>query len=396
MKLKIFLPIIFFSFILSGCKILNQHSTELPNYNSRSISNLIIKAINGDTLSNQKLGNFTDLSLPALNIYNSFSVDSIKAGKKKYYLALITFPNPIYNRFAIYDTALNQYLIDKSLNGYIIDTVIYINGKNLVKVSENFRTKNILTLNRMSLYQITDSSANLIFRSFTRLIEPKAEYSQEITDFSDDRIITNLSSNINSPISNKSDVFIFNYTKMEYISPNGIFDNFAKNEIENFKVKNEQPEIKDKNTYYASVGIDIGLDTIKTTGNTKDSKGYSLTLPDNNWKVLHDFAITGFVNKEFKGTRYLNEIIGASISVILIPSQDSAEMFENYHLDNITKGKYKVRYSDKVLFRKDFVQFFEFTCSDKKYILILQASKHTYDEFKTMYQGIINSFTIDC
>ncbi len=396
MKQKIIFIITIIGLFFSGCRLLNQPKPLTPNYNSASIAKLIIKAVNGDTLSNKMLGYFTDLSLPVMNNYNSLSVDSMTIRNKKFYLVLVSFPNPIYNRFAIYDSALNLYLKDKSLNGYVKDTVIKINKKKFVKVSENFLTRDILTLNRLSLYEVNDTSARLIFRAFTQLIEPKAEYNQRITDFSDDRIITNLSSNVDSPISNKSDVFIYDYSKLKYLSPNNIFDNFVKEQIDNLNNKVEQPEIKDTSTFYSSVGIDINLDTIKTTGNTKDSQGYTLTLPDNNWKVLHDFTITDLVKKDFKGTRYVNDIIGANISVILIPPEDSTEMFENYPLKNISKGKYLVRYSDKIKSRKDFIQYFELSCGAKKYILILRASKYTYGEFKSMYQDIINSFSIDC
>ncbi len=396
MKQKIILTILFTSLLLSGCSLFNQPKTQIHPYNSVSISDLIIKAINGDSVSNKMLGNFTDLSLPLMTNYNSLSIDSMINQGKKYYLALISFPNPIYNRFAIYDSALNLYLKDKSLNGYIEDTVITVNGKKFIKVTENFLTKDILTLNRLSLYQVSDTSARLILRIFTELAEPKAKYYQRITDFSDDRIITSLSGNVESPISNKSDVYIYDYSRMEYKSTGNIFDNFINKQIAGYKHKVEQPEIKDKSTFYSSVGIDIGLDTIKTTGNTRNSQGYSLTLPDNNWKTLHDFTVTDLVKKDFKGTRYINDIIGANISVILIPTQDSTEMFEKYPLKNVSEGKYKVRYSDKIPSSKDFIQYFELSCGAKKYILILRASKYTYDEFKPMYQGIINSFTIDC
>ena len=396
MKQKIVFTITIIGLLFSGCRLLNKPKLRTTNYYSGSIYKLILKAVNGDTISNKMLGDFADLSLPVMNNYNSLTVDSMINGNNKFFLALISFPNPIYNRFAVYDSALNLYLKDKSLNGYIRDTVIEINGKRYIKLSESFLTQDILTLNRVSFYLVNDTSARLIFRTFTKLIEPKAEYDQKITGFSDDRIITDLSSNADSPISNKSDVFAYNYSKMKYLSPNNIFDNFVKEQIDNFKHKVEHPEIKDKSTFYSSVGIDIGLDTIKTTGNTRDSQGYTLTLPDNNWKVLHDFTITGIVKKARKGTRYVNDIIGANISVMLIPPQDSTEMFENFSLKNISEGRYKVRYSDKIPSRKDFIQYFELSCGDKKYILVLRASKYTYDEFKSMYQGIINSFTIDC
>ncbi|HUX60908.1 MAG TPA: hypothetical protein VMV32_06320, partial [Ignavibacteriaceae bacterium] len=115
-----------------------------------------------------------------------------------------------------------------------------------------------------------------------------------------------------------------------------------------------------------------------------------------NWRTLKDVGITSFLKRGVKGTEYINETIGASISVITIPLADSAEMLINYNLDKSTKGKYLVRYSGKIELKKDFVQFFEYTCGTKKYLLILQASKYTYEQYKDMFQNIINSFAINC
>ncbi len=396
MRQKKIIPILFFSFLLTSCSLFNRSNFQTAEFHSDGLKKLILRAIEGDTTANKALNYFTDPRLPVNNDYSSLEVDSLTlTSGKKYFTVLIGFSNPIYNRFAVYDSTLRLYLIDRSLNGYLNDTILKIGSRKLIKVSESFTSKDTLSVKRISLFQVNDSSAGLIFRAFTQLIELKKEFNQTITEISDDRIKTELSSTKNSPIANKADIFLYNYSKMKYLSENNIFDNFVIDEIKNFGDKSEKPEIIDVKSMYASAGIDIALDTIKTTGNTKDKLGYTLTLPEN-WKTLKNLALTEFLNKEFNGTRYLNDEIGASISIIMIPVQDSAEMFIKYKLKFTTLGKYKVRYSDKIQMRKDFVQFFEYSCGTKKYILILNASKFTYEKYKDIYQNIINSFTIDC
>ncbi len=390
--------IIFFTFLflIPGCSLFNKYKESSKNYYTSDIKNLIHNAISGDTAANKKLGNFTDLNIPANTDFNSFSVDSVIINSgKKYYLALIGFPNPIYNRFAVYDSTLRLYLLDKSLNGYLIDSILNLNKRKIVRVSESFISKDTLKVNRLSLFLISDSTAKLVFRTFTKLVEPKNKFTQTVTEFNSDRIRTEMESTKESEISNKADVFLFDYDKSKYISTNNIFDNFVTNQIRNFNLKPEKPEITDLKSFYASVGIDINVDTLKTTSNTKDRLGYTLTLPDN-WRTIRNLSITDYLKDATAGTKYMNDQIGSSISVIMIPPEDSAEMYINYKLNNQTNGKYKVRFSDKIPMRKDFVQFFEFSCGSSKYILILTASKYTYDEYKQIFQSIINSFTIDC
>ncbi|MCL5029244.1 MAG: hypothetical protein M1480_09530 [Bacteroidetes bacterium] len=390
--------IILFAFLLiiSGCSLFNKTKETSNIYYSSGIENLILKAIGGDTTANKSLGYFTDLNLPLNSNYNDFSVDSlIISSGKKYFLALISFPNPIYNRFAVYDSTLRLYILDKSLNGYLDDSVFNLNKQKMVRVSERFISKDTLKVHRVSLFLIGDSTARLAFRTFTKLAEPKIEFSQTVTEINVDRIRTEMNSSKESEISNKADVFLFDYSKKKYISSSKIFDNFVINQIRNFDLKPDKPEITDLKSFYASVGIDIDVDTLKTTANTNDRLGFTLTLPDN-WRTIKNLTIADYLKKEIVGTKYLNEQIGASISVIMIPPDDSAEMYVKYNLKFQTSGKYKVRYSDKIPMRKDFVQFFEFSCNDNKYILILTASKYTYETYKDIFQSIINSFTIDC
>jgi len=265
----------------------------------------------------------------------------------------------------------------------------------------------------MTLYGITDTSAFIAFRSYVRLSEPAqagrppVEFNQQIVSFSADRIITALSSTQNSPLSNKTDLFLYDFKSCRYTSSNlptpegmsgqagNIFDNFVINQINNYNNTPDKPEITDKKSLYGSVGIDLGVDTIKNTGNIKSKSGYNLTLPDN-WKSLNNLTVQDYLKKGIEGTKYINEVIGASIFIAALPPGDSAENYVNYKFNNSTAGKYLVKYIDKIISRKDFVQIFEYTCGLKKYLLILTASKYTYEQNKNDYQAIINSFVINC
>ncbi len=390
-----FIAIIILSiFLLPSC--FNQHKkTYQSNLTGDLLKELTLKAMTGDKNANSTLKGLFDLSLPLNNGFNSFLIDSIfSMNRHKYYYLLISFPNPIYNRFAVYDSTFNLYLIDKSLNGYLNSDLINEQNQTFLSVKENFRSKEDFKLDRINYFMFTDSSVSLAFSTFIKAITPKNIYTQSINKFSNDRIITTISSNKYSSINGNSDVFLFNYKNNKFISINNVFTNFIENQIRAFNQDPLTTEITDYNSALKSVGIDPGFDTVKSTSNLTNMEGYSITLPDK-WKTLKNIEITDFLKHDLKGSRYISEYLGTTISIAKIPNSDSAEMYISYNLNNETSGKYRVRYSDKIELKKDFVQFFEYSYGQKKYILILQASKYTYLQYKNIYQSIINSITID-
>ncbi len=394
--MKRILTIIISILLVSGCSFLNKNKTQNISFNSITLRALIAKAVNGDTSADKKLNDLVNLNFPINSNYNLFRMDSLRIQSgKKFYLVLLNYPNPVYNRFAIYDSTLRLYLIDKSLNGNLYESVLNVNGISFVKIIEDFISKDTLNITRLSLYKIDYNSAKMVFRDFIMLKEPKEEFTQKITEITADRIMTEMTSSKKSSINNKGDAFAFNYSLQKYVSPNNVFYNFVIDRIKSFKHSPEKPEITDKKSMYASIGIDLNLDTLKNAGNTKDTKGYTLTLT-NNWKSINNIVITSYLIKHLKGIRYTNEVLGASISVVMIPPQDSAEKYTGYRLKNLSKGKYTVRYSDKIISGANFIQYFEYSCGMKKYILILSAPRFTYNKYKNKYQAIINSFTIDC
>lgn len=382
--------------IFAGCNLFNGGKNSPKEVNSYGLTKLVLNALSGDSISNEILSGLIDLKIPVNKSFNNIQIDSIRTNSgKRFYAVLIEYPNPLYNRFAVYDLILKSYIIDKSLNGNLSISIDSLTGYKTLTITENFISKDILSLQRVSLYIVNDTSVNLAFRSFSKLTTPDNIFTQTISGISDGRIKTDLNSSKPSAIQNKADVFLFDYNQKKFISTNNVFDNFVKQQVNNLKHEVEKPEIIDMKSAMLSVGIDLSVDTIKSTANTKDTEGFALTLTDN-WHAIRNFSMDDLFTQKIIGTRFINQEIGASISVVKIPPADSAEMYVDYKLINSSAGKYKVRYSDKILMRKDFIQCFEFTCQAKKYLLIMQASKYTYDQYKNIFSTIIDSFTIDC
>ena len=396
-KMKnILFTILFTSLIISGCRLSNQVKNNFIRVNGKSLKTLVEKAVNGDTLSNNNLNNLINLNFPVNNNFILFNIDSVKTfNGKKYYLVLLNNSNPVYNRFAVYDSLLNCYLIDKSLNGYLYESVLDIDNIKFVKLTENFNSKDVLALNRISLYRINSDSVSLAFKDFTKLIENGVIYTQTITSITPDFIRTILNSTAASPISDRQDVFYFNNENKRYISSAATFYNFVKKKVSDFNYNFQRPQIIGRKSMLAAVSSNLSLDTIKTTSNTKDIQGFSLTLTDN-WETLRNRIIPEYLSKSSRGTIFFNKVLESSIYVIVIPKKDSAEMFIRRKLTRSVSGKYRIRFSDKITSGKYFVQYFEYSCGFKKYLLILKTYRDTYTEDRNIYQAIINSFKIDC
>ena len=358
------------------------------------LKEIVMKAINGERIYNDSLGGLIDYSLPQNSNFNAIKIERIITPVNKTFFALlIEYPNPVYNRFAVYDAALHLILMDKSLNGKIGLKTFNINNRQFIETDESFLSKDILGISRVSFYRI-DSTVTLGFRAFTTFTTPENEYYQIITEISPDRIKTNLASIKRSLISDKSEIFIFDDKQKKYLSQNNTFMNFIKEQVSAFKRAAEKPEITDENSVLQSVGITKEADTIKTASNKISKSGYYLTI-DERWKEIRDIGLYGFANK-LRGDKYYNPIMGANIFIAQIPGKDSAEVFVKNRLLNVTQGKYRVRFTNKIEQRKFYVQYFEFSCGEKKYLMIFEASKYTYEKYKTTYQDIINSFVMEC
>ena len=124
-----------FSLFITGC-FKKPENNNLPLSN-KILENTVLRAIKGVKAANDSLSNLIDYSLPLNSDYNQLSIDSTLFNKNRVlFTLLITYNNPLYNRFAVYNTNLEAELIDKSLNGYIYKEKIYINVNNYLKLSE--------------------------------------------------------------------------------------------------------------------------------------------------------------------------------------------------------------------------------------------------------------------
>ena len=97
-----------------------------------------------------------------------------------------------------------------------------------------------------------------------------------------------------------------------------------------------------------------------------------------------------------EGVRYINDKIGATITIIQLPERSTASQFVKYKFGKPTKGDYRVRRTKIIESGKNFIQFFEHSCANKTFILLLQTPKYTYDKNKQTYNEIVTSFFIEC
>ena len=383
--------ITFFILYFAGCNY-SAKDYPKPQLTENKLKEFAAFAINGERNYNDTLSGLIDYSLPVNSNFNDLKIDKIHTPlNKNIFSILVEYPNPAYNRFAVYDSSLNLLLMDKSLNGVLRMKTITINNLFLIEVDESFLSKDVIGLNRVSLYKV-DSLVNLCFREYTCMTSNDNKYFQNISEITPDRIRTDLSSNKSSFISNKSEIFTYNITLKKYLSPDQIFFSFIKDKVNSIIRTSDRPEITDEKSVLQSIGITKDADTIKTASNISAKAGYSLTLTEG-WREIRDVSQIGLSDK-LRGSKYYHQESGASIFVAPISINDSAETYVKTKLDHIVQGKYKVRTSDKIEQGKYFIQYFELSFESVRYLLIFETSKYTYDNFKAMYTDIINSFEI--
>lgn len=205
------------SLFVFGCSNPIKKETP-PSLSETTLKTIAIKAINGERIYNDSLSGLIDYSLPINSNFNDLKTIRIVTPVNKIFFALLLqYPNPAYNRFAVYDSSLYLILIDKSLNGNIDLKTIYINNQQFIETDESFLTKDIVELNRVSLYK-TDSTVTYRFRAYTKFTTSNNQYYQIITEISPNRIKANLTSTKPSIISNKSEIFTYDDNKKNILA----------------------------------------------------------------------------------------------------------------------------------------------------------------------------------
>ncbi len=373
--------------LFSSCDLIRNGNTS-KNLN---LAKVIPEIIAGKDTTDQKLLILRDKIFPAADNPNSILIDTITVKRFKYYTALAEYPNPLYNRFVILDSDYNVLLLDKSLNGNLTQVPIINNGKQFIKVEENFISKGILELKRLSLYSIEDSGiANLAFRSFIMLKEPGAIYNQEILKFDQKEIRTKINNSGSGKLITEQDTFLFDNSTKRYLSKKTVFDSLVTSEIDKINSETDKPQIIDRNSLLKQMGVVI-------KDKTTEHKMGNFSLPlTSEWNEIDNVKIISLLRKPMDGTKFINNHYGAEISIIRIPQNSSTENLIKYPLGNVSSGNYTVRFSEKISGGKYFYQFFEYSCENEKYLLILQTLKTTYDTYKPDYQNLINSFSMEC
>ncbi|GAB6282258.1 MAG: hypothetical protein STSR0008_10020 [Ignavibacterium sp.] len=396
-SLKFLLAIILL-LIYSSCQFIKNEN----NLTKEKLEELIYSAAAGNKTSNDSLQNLFDLNLPNPTEINDLNIDSLSVEGKKFYSVLIEFPNPIYNRFAVYDSSYKLYILDKSLNGYLSLQKNNQKDFSYFLIKENFNTQNIIQLNRKSIYLMKKDSVYLAFRNFTSYDDGKIILTQKINDIQPDYIETNISTK-NFVTKKNKNLFFFDKQLNKYIS-NSNYNDMVSNQTSYFDslvinlVKSKAPKTKNSLIYnevssLISCGIKTSNDSIQKYNNFKNvNEQYSLFVPID-WKILKETKLSNHINQILNGTRLLYSD-SSIISIVKINPIYNAEDYLNYKLANAVKGKYLVRYSDKIQLDNKYVQFFEISFFNLKYLIIFECPISSYEKNKQIYENIINSFSI--
>lgn len=384
-----------FSILFYCCS--NHNETQRELFSLKKAEKLILSAAFGNNTANDSLSKLFDLSLPIPKILNKISFDSIIIPKKqKLYSVLIEFPNPIYNRFAIFDTNYNFYLIDKSLNGHLTLNKLSDLNISFFEVIEDFMSKDIIKLKRRNLYLINKDTVSPALKSFASYEDGKIKIVQSIFEINENNILTSITPYSNLKLNFSSDNFLFDKKNNSYSSINNYFDKYINDLIINTKGNNSKPQIIDKISALKSVGVQTSVDSVNKYNNFKNKNDrFSINLPDG-WKSQKNIMLAKHLNKPMRGTALINTSQKALFYIIPLQENEQAENIISYKLEKSVEGNYKIRFNEKIEIDRTYFQFFEISCINLKYLVIFEVLKFSYDNNKKSYEDIINSFGIDC
>ncbi len=382
-------------FTLVAILFLLSCSEEKPKpyiFNGQELSRLTNLFFSGDSSANSLLGFLFNNVDPKLIEVNNLFIDSVTfGGDNTVYTLLLESRNPAFNLFAVIDKKMNVLLKDNSLNGNLAFGFQNFNNNTYAVIIESFKAKDTINIKRTSLYEIKSNLSNLIFRSATGFDYGRMSIASKITSFSKDEIkLTFTTKNI--PLFKiKEDGFIYDAVTHKYVSANNYLRNFIIDQISRIKINKDIKEITDRSSF-ESLLSGKEADVVYTKFSKND---YTIYL-SKDWREFENFAITKYVKNEFRGNKYINERLGASIFLIKLPDMDSAEMFIEYKLVNKNNYEHPVRYSDLQESGRHFVNFYEYSCGKQKFLLILEAPKFTYVRNLEIYENIVQTFKIIC
>ena len=347
---------------------------------SSELRSLITEAITGDQDAIETLNGLIDSKHVGKNDYNELKVDGFKLNDRQYFSVLLEYPDPKFNLFAIYDSELNFYLLDKSLNGNISVEWATSGSRLFVFLQERFLTKDILTLDRLSIYEVFDETASLIYRSLSRFAEGNEICYQTVELIGRTSIVTKVSGLKDKAINNQADTFYFNSDTKKYLSKWNLFNKYVKQQIREFSWISTKPEIPSE---------------ILDDQNILIRQGYQIALGEG-WEEIPYFTENKILLKSLSGTKFSNKSLNSSFIVVEIPYGDDAENYSPYSFDNPTMGDYKIRKTAFYESGNSYYQIIEHSCGDKKFLLLFESPKTVYMQKKNIFDQIVRSFTIKC
>ena len=388
-QVKIFFAVAIL-FAITGCK---EKIIEKPFvFNGKTFLDLVTNSIKGDSTAKKTLEGLITFDA-ALSSFNKIEVDSIEINNSNYYTLLLENQNPVYNLFSIVDKDLNLILKDESLNGYLSVNFKKSGSRRFAVITENFSSRDIVELDRVSYYSLEEYSSSLVFRQFIKIKTPSKEAEQVISVISDTAIVTNIFYPQSKTSRTSKDIFRYNVAKSIYKSEKNLFDSLVVKEIRNLTNTPQSPQITDAESIYKFFNSGNTGQTVQITEISYSDFEISL---DSTWKKLDKVSVSDFIKTRTQGYKYLNTKLGASLSLIAISPKDSAESYFIEPLKNKDKFKSDVRYSDKLIDNKNIYQLFEFSCPTKKILMILETPKSTYELNKVHYGDIIKTFAVKC
>lgn len=387
--LKVSAVLVILLLLVNACE---TEKKDTFRFNGKELNKIITAYLAGDSSSYSLAGFLFNNANPQLIKLNEFQVDSLVIpGKKTIYSLMVESQNPVYNLFALIDDKMNVLLKDNSLNGNLSGSFNKIENNDLFIIKESFKSKDSFNLKRTSLYKVTNNSAMLIFRALTEYSFGDRSIDSKITTFNEEKIVLTFN-NINAPqFKEKTDEYLFDAISQRYSSENNFLRNFAINEINKFKTPPGLDEITDYSSFQR-IFYNRNSEPVHSEITNSD---FGIEL-SREWKQFDNFAITQFLKNEFKGYKFINEILGTTISIIKLPLRDSTEVYSDISLINQTVYQHPVRFSELIESGKYFYQLLEFKCGMARMLMMIETPKFTFEKNKEILEKIIKSFRVNC
>ena len=348
--------------------------------NSIKLRELVLHAIAGDYDANLSLNGLISTKHVGINDYNQFTINEFTLNNKNYFYVILEYTDPTLNLFAIYDADLNFYLLDKSLNGNLSAEWSTSGSRLFVFLQERFLTKDVVSLDRFSIYEIFPESALLIYRSLSRLVIDKNISEQTVEGITEGYILTKLNGISDKTLDNQQDTFYFNIKSRNYLSKSNYFNKYVKKEIRQFNWVIIKPEIP----------ADMLEDAIII-----NRPGYQIAL-GSDWEEIPFFNESKLLLSSLSGTKFLNTSLNSSFLIFEIPAGKGAENYSPQPFGESTTGEYQMRSTEIYESDNNHYQIFEHICGERKFMLLFECSKDTYLSNKRLLDQIISSFRIEC